>query len=68
MFILLSVCLLGSPTTCREERIDLSFESSSPMACMINAQPMIAQWHETHAQWNVKAWRCTPRGSLPKDI
>ena len=68
MLILLSVCLLGTPSTCREDRITLSLEQASPMACLLEAQPLIAQWQETHVQWHVERWRCTNRNAIQSDI
>jgi hypothetical protein len=68
MFILLSVCLLASPGTCREERLSWSVEDIGGMACLVGAQQLIAQWHETHPDWRVDRWRCTSRGALSNDI
>ena len=68
MFILMSVCLVTAPTTCREERVDWSFESAGGMACMVRAQEVIAKWHETHPRWKIASWRCTSREALPNDI
>jgi hypothetical protein len=68
MFILLSVCLMSSPGTCREERIDWSFDNIGGMACLVRAQEVIAQWRETHPRWNIERWRCAARGTLPNDI
>ena len=68
MLILLSVCLMTAPGTCREERIDWSFEGAGGMACMVRAQELIAQWHETHPRWKVAGWRCAQRRTLGSDI
>ena len=68
MHILLSICLLTSPGTCREEKIDWSLDGAGAMACMVRAQELIAQWHLAHPRWKVAGWRCTPRQSLSNDI
>ncbi len=68
MFILLSVCLMGSPQTCREERISWSVESSNSLQCLLSAQQMIAKWHEGHSNWEIRRWRCVPRERLSTDI
>lgn len=68
MLILLSICLLGAPATCREDRISLSLEQATPLACLTQAQPLIAQWQETHVQWHVEKWRCTTRSAVQSDI
>lgn len=68
MLILMSVCLLSEPATCREERIDLSYEATSPVVCLRNAQSALAAWQETHPAWHVAKWRCAARSGLPKDL
>ena len=68
MLILMSVCLIGSPTSCHEERINLSLEDSGSMMCLLQAQPLIAQWQESHAQWHVERWRCASARTIQNDI
>ncbi len=64
MFILLSVCLMGSPQTCREEPIRWSLDQRSSLQCMLGAQTMIAKWHEDNQKWDIKSWRCVPKDRL----
>jgi hypothetical protein len=68
MFVILSVCLFSSPTTCREERIQQSVEQRSPQACLIQGQSTVAEWGATHPQWHVTKWMCVPRDRLPTDL
>lgn len=69
MELILSICLVASPVTCREEALSMSIEQVAlPMQCMIGAQPLIAQWSETHPKWKVTKWRCGRPGSLGQDI
>jgi hypothetical protein len=68
MLLLLSVCLLAQPATCREDRIELSYEASSPFVCLRNSQSALAKWQGEHPEWHVERWRCAARGSLPKDL
>ncbi|GEP04846.1 hypothetical protein [Methylobacterium oxalidis] len=68
MMILLSICLLAQPTTCREDRINLSYESTNPFLCLRHSQSALANWQAAHPEWHVERWRCAPRGSLPKDL
>jgi hypothetical protein len=68
MLILLSVCLLASPTTCREERLSWSFEDASFMGCLTHAQGRMAQWQTEHPDWRVQRWRCVPRKDVPTDL
>ncbi|AWN42461.1 hypothetical protein [Methylobacterium durans] len=68
MMILLSICLLAQPTTCREDKIDLSYEASNPFICLRNSQSALATWQAAHPEWHVERWRCAARGSQPKDL
>ena len=58
MFVILSVCLLSSPTTCKEERIQQSTEVRPPIACLVEGQSTVAQWGSTHPQWHIDKWKC----------
>ena len=33
----------------------------SVMTCMLQAQPIIAQWKESHHKWDVRRWQCGMR-------
>jgi hypothetical protein len=68
MLIVMYVCLLASPGTCREERISLSVETVNGMACLVRAEEMIAEWKNVHPQWRIERWRCAPPGSVGNDI
>jgi hypothetical protein len=56
--------MLSNPTTCREERLNFSFERTSAMACVMQSQPAIAEWQQGHPDWQVKQWRCAAPGTL----
>lgn len=69
MELILSICLLASPGTCREEAVPTSLERpSAPMQCMVGAMALIAEWSETHPKWKVLKWRCAAPGSAGRDI
>lgn len=53
MFVILSACLLASPTTCKEERIQQSAEQRPPIACLVEGQSTVAQWGSAHPQWHI---------------
>jgi hypothetical protein len=65
MFVILSVCLLSSPTTCKEERIQQSAEQRPPIACLVEGQSTVAQWGSAHPQWHIDKWKCVPGDHLP---
>jgi hypothetical protein len=66
MIIVMSICMVDIPSTCREEHLDWSVEHVSAMSCMVGAEQAIAQWEQQHPAWRVSRWRCAARGSLPK--
>jgi hypothetical protein len=68
MLILLSVCLLASPASCKEERVDWSFESASYMGCLVHGQGVLAQWQAAHPLWRVARWRCVARKDAPTEL
>lgn len=68
MLILLSVCLLAAPATCKEERVDWSFESASYIGCVVHGQGVLAQWQAAHPLWQVTRWRCVARKAAPTDL
>ncbi|RXF74596.1 hypothetical protein [Hansschlegelia zhihuaiae] len=64
MDLVLLVCLVSSPQTCREERLLVSYEQTDPRMCMAGAVPTIAEWTEGHPEWQVSRWKCgAPLGS-----
>jgi hypothetical protein len=55
--IVMSVCMLTNAATCREERIDIR---GPAMACLVQAQPAVAEWSGDHPDWKVERWKCRP--------
>jgi hypothetical protein len=68
MFVILSVCLLSSPTTCKEERVQQSDEQRPPIACLVEGQNTVAQWGVAHPQWRINKWTCVSRDRLSKTL
>lgn len=58
MIVLVFVaCLEASPTVCEEQNLLFS-EPMSPMTCLMQAQPRLAEWTATHPRWRIGSWRC----------
>jgi hypothetical protein len=55
--LLFVVCLKTMPAVC-EERSLLSIENASLMGCMMQAQPQLAEWCESHPKHSVVKWSC----------
>ncbi|WP_102960134.1 hypothetical protein [Mangrovicella endophytica] len=55
--LILTVCMLSQPETCKEQR--LTFESRGSLnQCMMLAMPYVANWAGEHPLWHVKEWHC----------
>lgn len=50
-------CLETSPDICQERSLLFS-EQMTPMRCLMNAQPQLADWAKTHPRWKVASYRC----------
>jgi hypothetical protein len=57
--LVLTVCLLASPTSCRDERANL--QAASLMSCMVQGQVYAARWITEHPAYSLQRWRCGPR-------
>ena len=55
--ILLTVCLIGDPGTCRDYKITLT-PGVTLTQCLRNAPPHIARWSEEHPGWHIERWQC----------
>lgn len=62
MDLVLLVCLVSSPQTCREERVVVSYEQTDSRMCMAGAVPVIAEWAEGHPEWQISRWTCGAAG------
>ncbi len=58
MDLVILVCLVASPQTCREERVLVSVEQSDSRMCMAGAVPIIAEWAGGHPEWQISRWKC----------
>ena len=57
ILIIMTVCALNAPADCHEARLQFA-EPVSLMACMMQAQPYLAQWVGEHPNVRVARWRC----------
>ena len=62
MELLLIVCLQVSPDRCEERSIGL-YPEMTAMACLMQAQPQIAVWSETHPGLRVARFTCRDRAT-----
>jgi len=63
MFLVFVACLIASPVECRQEQMPIEIESASPMACMMQAQPALAKWINSHPKYRISKWQCTTQRS-----
>lgn len=63
MDLVLLVCLISSPQSCREERVLVSYDMTDSRACMMGAVPIIAEWTGDHPDYQVSRWKCDGSGA-----
>lgn len=65
--LVLAVCLVSDPGSCRDEH--LYFESHGSLrACMMEALPAIADWAGDHPQWRISRFHCEWASTAEEDI
>jgi hypothetical protein len=55
--LLFVVCLKTLPDTCQEHSL-LSLEGAGVMSCLMQAQPQLAEWSQSHPSHEIKRWSC----------
>jgi hypothetical protein len=55
--IVLTVCALSQPARCEEQRLQFQWNGSLA-ACVMGAEPYIAQWIGEHPRWAAARWHC----------
>ena len=55
--LVVAVCLITEPGTCREEHFYFT-ENTSLLGCMMQAQPFLADWTRQHGRWSIQKWHC----------
>jgi hypothetical protein len=60
-------CTLASPGACREYHLMVQ-SAGSLRACMMQAQPYLAQWIGDHPNLRVARWRCAWPGREDEGI
>ena len=58
IILVLTVCLAGSPTDCKDVNLTFMTQYASQMQCMRYGQGEIAKWSTEHPGWTLKKWRC----------
>lgn len=56
--IVLSVCLISAPETCKDVNLTYMAENATPYGCMHQGQIEAARWVEGHPKWKVTKWKC----------
>lgn len=64
--LVMSVCLIGEPSRCKEVSLTFDADNATPMQCNLFGQPEIAKWINAHPNWRVEKWRCIPAGQVAK--
>ncbi|RXF69567.1 hypothetical protein [Hansschlegelia zhihuaiae] len=57
--LIMMVCLQADAKICRQELIEFN---GSSMACVFEAQPIVAEWGTDHPEWRIASWKCSRTG------
>ncbi len=60
------VCLVNSPTHCKDVALNYSEEAMTPMQCLMQAQIELSKWVGEHPNWRVERYSCRPAGQIAK--
>ncbi len=52
------VCLKANPAACEERTLPHLAEMGGPMACVMQAQPELAEWSNSHPAFQIAKWKC----------
>jgi hypothetical protein len=55
--IVFTVCAIGNANMCEDKHIAVE-QQLSPIACVMQAQPTMAQWAAENPNWTIQRWRC----------
>ena len=64
--LLVAVCQINNPNTCKDVSLIFSAEALTPMQCVMRAEPQIAKWINEHPGWQTKRFTCRPAGRYAK--
>jgi len=64
--LVLSVCLLSAPDTCKDVSLSYMGDQVSPQQCMYRGQITAAQWSAGHPEWRIAKWKCDARREFAK--
>ncbi len=68
MFVILTICMISSPSVCREERVQQSVEERPPISCIVEGQSTVAIWQQSHPAWHINRWKCVPRSRIDEAL
>lgn len=60
-------CLSATPQICEERAMPIA-EVANPAACLVSAQPRLAEWVEGHPKWRITRWKCRSTTGRAVDI
>ncbi|KUO55353.1 MAG: hypothetical protein APF80_05050 [Alphaproteobacteria bacterium BRH_c36] len=56
--LVLSVCLISAPATCKDVSLSYMGDQVTPQQCMFRGQITVAQWSAGNPQWRIAKWKC----------
>jgi hypothetical protein len=70
--IVLATCLIGSPITCKDIKIQLTPDNGAslqlPFHCFRQGQIEGQKWIAEHPEWRITKWSCPPAGKVDRKV
>lgn len=64
--IVVSLCMISKPATCKDVHLTYMAERVTPHQCMFRGQAEIAKYIAGHPKWRVMKWTCGKPGQYAK--
>jgi hypothetical protein len=64
--VVAAVCLLDTPSRCKDVTLNFEGDGVTPQQCMMMGQIEMAKWIGEHPQWVIRKWRCGIAGQVAK--
>jgi hypothetical protein len=56
--LILAVCMISDPSSCREQHLYFQSRGGSLNSCMWEAMPTMADWAGGNPQWHIERFHC----------
>jgi len=59
IYLIVTVCMISSPETCRDHRLPFMAENVTPMECFRRGQVELVKFMQDKPNWRITKFRCS---------